>query len=73
MIFTAAIYFCLIGEPHTFETCQLSPANVKYRTEQSCMLAVIDQVTSFYAGPLSKQYEIIDLKCHQYGSNLETL
>jgi len=73
MIFTAAIYFCLIGQPHTFETCQISPANVKYRSEQSCQRAVMNKVTSFYAGSISKQYEIIDLKCHQYGSNLETL
>jgi hypothetical protein len=73
MIFTATIYLCLIGEPHSYETCELTPSNTKYRTEESCMAAVVKQVEIFYKIPQSSKYEIIDLKCHQYGSKSNSI
>lgn len=73
MIFSAAIYLCLIGQPHSYETCELTPSNIKYRSEKSCMLDIYEQVKGFYASPVSEKYEIIDLKCHQYGSKSDSL
>lgn len=73
MIFTAAIYLCLIGAPHSFDTCELTPSNLKFRSEESCMKAIVQQVKIFYGRPGSSKYEIVDLKCHQYGSKSNSL
>jgi len=74
MIFTAAIYVCLIGQPHSYETCEVVEGKVKFETEQQCMNVVVQKVNSLYENTsILERYEIIDLKCHQYGSKKESL
>jgi hypothetical protein len=74
MIFTAAIYVCLIGEPHTYQNCEVVEGKVKFETEQQCMSVVVNKVNSLYENtPIMERYEIIDLKCHQFGSKKESL
>lgn len=74
MIFTAAIYVCLIGEPQTYLNCEVIEGKVKFETEQQCMSVVVNKVESLYeTSSIMERYEIIDLKCHQYGSKKESL
>lgn len=74
MIFTAAIYVCLLGQPHSYETCEIVEGKVKFKTEQQCMSAVVQKVKSLYdTSSIMERYEIIDLKCHQYGSKKDSL
>lgn len=74
MIFTAAIYLCLINQPHSYETCEVIEGKLKFKTEQQCMNVVVQKVNSLYENTsILERYEIIDLKCHQYGSKNESL
>ena len=69
MIFTAAMYLCLIGAPQSFQNCEIIEGKVKIETEQQCMNVVVQKVNSLYENTsILERYEIIDLKCHQFGS-----
>lgn len=68
MIYTATILFCMIGQPNTFETCEIVEGKVKFRTESSCALAIIEKIDTIRATTsLLDRYEIMDIRCFKWG------
>lgn len=63
MLYTAAIMFCLIDQPRSYSTCQISNAHFKYNTEEQCWLAINGQVKYQNQNMLKVGYELVDAKC----------
>ena len=66
MLYTAAVMACLVGEPHSYDTCQVVNANFKYPSEDICWLAVNNWLKQMYPSMQELNYEIIDAKCVEW-------
>lgn len=74
MIFTASIFVCLLGVPHSYMTCEIMEGKIKFPTEQRCMVSIKERVDFLYKHTtLMDRYEIIDLICNKYGTKDQTL
>jgi len=64
MLYTATLLMCLIGEPQTYMSCEITNGQWKFPSEGACQQAVVFKVTEMYEQTrLLDKYEIVDIKC----------
>ena len=67
MLYTATIVMCLLGEPHSYKTCDLMNGSYKFRTEAECQQSTINRVKNLMEyTDVFDRYEIIDNKCLEW-------
>lgn len=70
MLYTATLFMCLIGEPHSYDTCDLMNADFKFRTEMECQEAIAIRINQLYEHTaIFEKYELIEINCNEFGSN----
>ena len=63
-IFTAAVMWCLIGQPHSFTSCEIANSRMKFMTEAQCWATINAQMAQLLTETqLGLKYEPIDAKC----------
>ena len=63
-IFTAAILWCLIGQPQSFVTCEVMNSKMKFMTEEQCWATLNAQMAKLITETdVGKLYEPIDAQC----------
>ena len=64
-MYTAAILFCLVGEPHNYINCEVQQAHFKYHTEAQCWAAINGQLER-YGILIEPDFEPVSAKCHEW-------
>ena len=66
-IFTAAILWCLIGQPQSFVTCEVMNSKMKFMTEEQCWATLNAQMAKLITETdVGKLYEPVDAKCFSW-------
>ena len=66
-IYTAAMLWCLIGQPQTFTSCEIMNSKMKFMTEEQCWATLNAQMARLLTETeLGKLYEPIDAKCFNW-------
>lgn len=61
MLFTAAIFMCMIDKPHTFDSCHVINSPYKYETAEECWASL--SLWTRYQINAYKDYELIGARC----------
>tara|TARA_B100000927_G_scaffold36524_1_gene26230 strand:+ start:1022 stop:1255 length:234 start_codon:yes stop_codon:yes gene_type:complete len=66
-IFTAAMLWCLIGQPHSFASCEVMNSKMKFMTEEQCWATLNAQMARLLTETsLGEKYEPVDAKCFNW-------
>ena len=66
-IYTAAVVWCLIGQPQTFMSCEVMNSKQKFATEEQCWAVVNPQIARLYEKTeLDTLYEPVKAKCFNW-------
>ena len=66
-IYTAAVVWCLIGQPQTFMSCEVMNAKQKFATEEQCWAVVNAQIARLYEKTeLDTLYEPVKAQCFNW-------
>ena len=66
-IYTAAMLWCLIGQPQTFATCEVMNSKMKFMTEEQCWATLNAQMARMLQETsLGEKYEPIDAQCFNW-------
>lgn len=66
-IFTAAMLWCLIGQPHSFMSCEVMNSKMKFMTEEQCWATLNAQMARLLTETsLGEKYEPVDAKCFSW-------
>ena len=66
-IYTAAMLWCLIGQPQSFITCEVMNSKQKFMTEEQCWATLNAQMAKLITETdVGKLYEPIDAQCFSW-------
>lgn len=66
-IYTAAVMWCLIGQPHAFTSCEIMNSKMKFMTEEQCWATINFQMAKMLEETqIGLKYEPIDAKCFSW-------
>ena len=66
-IYTAAMLWCLIGQPHSFTSCEVMNSKMKFMTEEQCWATLNAQMARLLTETsLGEKYEPVDAKCFSW-------
>ena len=66
-VYTAAMLWCLIGQPHSFTSCEVMNSQMKFMTENQCWATLNAQMAKLLTETqLGQKYEPIDAKCFSW-------